>query len=106
MHPSRPAQPRPERGCFEYKGHPIDKVLAQRCQGLIGECIKGVTLRKFSAKCKQAAGDRVGGIDWGGGGRTYLLRLGPLLLGEQLVLVAALEGSAESVDALVGLLGG
>lgn len=42
----------------------------------------------------------------GGGGRTYLLRLGPLLLGEQLVLVAALEGSAESVDALVGLLGG
>lgn len=36
----------------------------------------------------------------------YLLGLGPLRLGEQLVLVAALDGAAETVDAVVGLLVG
>ncbi len=34
----------------------------------------------------------------------YLLGFGPVLLGEQLVLVAALSGTAETVDAVVGLL--
>lgn len=36
----------------------------------------------------------------------YLLGLGPLVLGEQLVGVAALDGAADAVDALVGLLCG
>lgn len=37
---------------------------------------------------------------------SYLLGLGPLVLGEQLVGVAALDGAADAVDALVGLLCG
>lgn len=36
---------------------------------------------------------------------TNLLGLGPLVLGEQLVLVAALDGTADTVDAVVGFLG-
>lgn len=36
----------------------------------------------------------------------YLLGLGPLVLGEELVDGAALDGAADAVDALVGLLGG
>lgn len=36
----------------------------------------------------------------------YLLGLGPLVLGEQLVGVAALDGAADAVDALVRLLCG
>jgi hypothetical protein len=37
---------------------------------------------------------------------THIIGLGPLVLGQQLVGDAALEGAAESVDAVVGLLGG
>lgn len=39
-------------------------------------------------------------------GKSYLLGLGPLVLGEQLVGVAALDGATDAVDTLVGLLGG
>lgn len=43
----------------------------------------------------------------GGAGRDpYVLVGGPLLAGEELVLVAALDGAADAVDALVRLLGG
>ena len=34
---------------------------------------------------------------------THLLRLGPLVLGEELVLVTALNSTADSVDTFVGL---
>lgn len=36
---------------------------------------------------------------------AYLLGLGPLVLGQQLVLVTALDGATETVDTVVGLLG-
>lgn len=38
-------------------------------------------------------------------GYTYFLGLSPLGLGQELVADAALDGAAESVDAVVGLLG-
>lgn len=41
-----------------------------------------------------------------GGGCRYLLGLGPVRLGEELVLVGALRGTADAEDAVVGLLGG
>lgn len=40
-----------------------------------------------------------------GGWVTHLLGLCPLVLGEQFVLVAALDGAADAVDAVVRLLG-
>lgn len=36
----------------------------------------------------------------------YLLGLGPLVLGQKLVLVTALDGAADAVDSVIGLLGG
>lgn len=46
---------------------------------------------------------------WRGGAgvlsSSYLLGLGPLLLGQDLVLVAVLDGAADAEDAVVALLG-
>lgn len=36
---------------------------------------------------------------------AHLLRLGPLVLGQELVLVGELDGAADAVNAVVGLLG-
>lgn len=61
-----------------------------------GHGVQGVLLGEF-------------GLDLGEDGsqvRDILLGLGPLVLGEQLVGVAALDGAADAVDTLVGLLGG
>jgi hypothetical protein len=44
-------------------------------------------------------------LDDGGQVGDILLRLGPLSLGQELVLVRALCGAADAVDTVVGLLG-